>query len=466
MTTAGNAIEGNGTLALGSAFVNMAGDSAFLAALDAGTNTTLLPGIKRYQAYGQMFAAQVAFLLGRHGSAPNQDILQARSILANNQAAKLIDGIYGTHYATSDATIVAYVQSACGVTASSKGPVWVSPNGLSLEVHGIGNGGYDGGYGYNGMVLLPEMAKMMKDAGLETDDKHPVRDMALAAVHAFGNFIEPSVTTAGTSTLRREEVITFRKNFNVGEIGAAASYVAAYDLGDAQSLHAFHLERLFGMSPPEWSNGNIDEGQNRMFRWGSAYLGLVQNAITEAAGGAVTDPSGLTLLHESGHADGAWVDSVASAISVKHTAQHAFIVLNWRPYGYGDATAYVKPGTAGTLSNLARLHIITASADRVATVYLPTSAATGAETGFSSGGYASQYVLGYGPYVAALNLGASASSVTVPTTSGATWAHDWVSGIGFDLTKTHTLPVPANGGMLLTLGHDEADAMQASTIAF
>jgi hypothetical protein len=465
VATNGNAIEGNGTLALGSAFINLFSDSTFLGALDADISA-LVPGIKRYQAYGQMLAAHVAFLLTRHGSAPNQDILQARSILANNQAAKLIDGRYGTTYATVDAIIVAYVESACGVTASSKGPFWVSPNGLSLEVHGIGNGGFDGGYGYNGMVLLVEAAKMLKDAGLETDAYHPVRDIALTAAHAFSNFIEPSVTTAGTSTLRREEVLTFRKNFNVGEIGTAASYIAAYDFADTNALHAFHLERLFGMSPPEWSNGNIDEGQNRMFRWGTAYLGLVQNAIDSASGATVTDSSGVTFLHESAHADGAWADPVAGALSLKQDNQHAFIVLNWRPYGYGDASAYVKPDTVGALSNIARLHFITPQADRIVTAYLPTSVATGAATGFASGAYGSQYVFHYGPYVAVLNLASTASSVTVPDIVGAISAYDWMTGTVYDLTKTRALPVPANGGILLTIGSTPADAATASALAF
>jgi len=95
---------------------------------------------------------------------------------------------------------------------------------------------------------------------------------------------------AGTGGLRvAAPNFLFRKNFNVGEIGSAASYLAAFHFTDAAALHAFHLERLFGMSPPEWSNGNIDEGQNRMFRWGAAYVGLVQNAMAAAAGGAVTE---------------------------------------------------------------------------------------------------------------------------------------------------------------------------------
>lgn len=223
---------------------------------------------------------------------------------------------------------------------------------------------------------------------------------------------------------------------------------------------------MFGFSPPEWSNGNIDEGQNRMFRWGTAYLGLVQNAISAAAGGTVTDPSGVSFLHESAHADTAWADPVAGTISQKQNGQHAFIVLNWRPYGYGDASAYVKPGATGTLSNIARLHIITPSADRIVTAYLPTTTATGTTTGFTSGGYGGLYVFRFGQYVAALNLSSSAGSITLPPMAGTNAARDWVTGNNYDLAKTRTLAVTANAGMLLTLGNSQADATTASALAY
>jgi hypothetical protein len=451
LTAAGNAIEGNGTIALGEAFMNLSADATFLAALDQDINDTLAPGVKRSAAYAQMFSRHVTFLLGRHGSAPNQDILQARALITHNRAASFLDTRYGTHTATADATIVAYAQSACGVTASSKGPKWFSPAGLSLEVHGVGNGGYDGGYGLNGMVLAVDAAKLLADAGLETSTSHPVRDLALGAVHAFANFVAPSINPSNVTTLRREEATTFRKSLDVGEIGAAASYLAAYTYADPVALHAFHLERLYGIVPPDWSDGNVDEGQNRMFRWGTAYLGLVQNAITAAAGGAITDPSGVTFLHEPSHADGAWVDPIAGTLTFKQGGQDGYIALNWRPYGYGDASAYLQPGATGTLSNVARLHVTTPFADRIVTVYLPTSVVTGASVGFSSGGYGGLYLLRYGPYVAALNLGAAAATITIPGSAGRNAAYDWVAGAAHDLTSSRTVPVPGGSGLLLTL---------------
>jgi len=466
LTAAGNAIEGNGTIALGEAFMNLSTDATFLAALDQDINDTLAPGVKRSAAYTQMFSRHVTFLLGRHGSAPNQDILQARALITNNRAAKFLDARYGTSTATADASIVAYVQSACGVTGSSKGPKWFSPAGLSLEVHGIGNGGYDGGYGLNGMVLVVDAAKLLADAGLETSTSHPVRDLALGAVHAFANFVAPSINPSNVTTLRREEAITFRKSLDVGEIGAAASYLAAYTYADQVALHAFHLERLYGIAPPEFSSSNVDEGQNRMFRWGSAYLGLVQNAITAANGGAVTDPSGITFLHEPGHADGAWVDPTAGTLTFKQGGQDGYIALNWRPYGYGDASAYVQPGAAGTLSNVARLHVTTATADRIVTVYLPTSAATGAATGFSSGGYGGLYLLRYGPYVAALNLGTGAATITVPSGVGLNAAYDWVAGAAHDLTSSSALSVPAGSGLLVTLAATASATATVSALAY
>jgi hypothetical protein len=466
LTATGNAIEGNGTIALGEAFMNLSTDATFLAALDQDINDTLAPGVKRAAAYTQMFSRHVTFLLGRHGSAPNQDILQARALITNDRAATFLDTRYGTSTAAADATIIAYVQSACGVTASSKGPKWFSPAGLSLEVHGIGNGGYDGGYGLNGMVLAVDAAKLLADAGLETNTSHPVRDLALGAVHAFANFVAPSVNPSNVTTLRREEAITFRKSLDVGEIGAAASYLAAYTYADPVALHAFHLERLYGIVPPDWSDGNVDEGQNRMFRWGSAYLGLVQNAITAANGGAISDPSGITFLHEPTHADGAWVDPIAGTLTFKQGLQDGFVALDWRPYGYGDASAYVQPGATGTLSNVARLHITTPTADRIVTVYLPTSAATGETAGFSSGAYDSLYLLRYGPYVAALNLGTAAATITIPSGAGRNAGYDWVAGASYDLTSSRTLSVPAGSGLLVTLAASASATATVSALAY
>jgi hypothetical protein len=92
-----------------------------LAALDADINATLAPGVKRFQAWEQLFSRHLAFLLTRHGSAPNQDILQARALIATNQAAKLLDARYATTIALADSVVMAYVQGACGVAASSKG---------------------------------------------------------------------------------------------------------------------------------------------------------------------------------------------------------------------------------------------------------------------------------------------------------------------------------------------------------
>jgi hypothetical protein len=235
---------------------------------------------------------------------------------------------------------------------------------------------------------------------------------------------------------------------------------------DSVALHAFHLERLYGIAPPEFSSSNVDEGQNRMFRWGTAYLGLVGSAITAAAGGAVTDPSGVTFLHEPGQADGAWVDPTAGTLTFKQGGQDGYVALNWRPYGYGDASAYVQPGAAGTLSNVARLHITTPSADRIVTVYLPTSAATGAATGFSSGGYGGVYLLRYGPYVAALNLGAAAASITIPGGAGRNAAYDWVAGGVHDLASSRTISVPAGSGLLLTLAAVASATATASALAY
>ncbi|MBC7989776.1 MAG: hypothetical protein H7Y19_09370 [Luteimonas sp.] len=457
LNTGGSRLEGEGTQALGRMFIAAANDSTFLSALDQDIDATLAPGVKRWQAYAQMFSRHASFLHGHRGSAPNQDHLQAYALLLAHHAEKLLVARYPGQLGTTtitDAQMLTYLHQATGVLPSLQGPYWLSSQGLSLEVHGVGNGGYDGGgYGTNGMNLVIKIARSLKELGYETGASHPVRDVAVKAVHAFSNFYMPSVTAAGVATLRRENNITFRKNSNLGGVDTGASYTAAVQFGDAHALHGVFLQKNVGIrfvngSEVAWSDYATEAAD---------YLTL----IDRIGSGAATDS--VTFLHEDAHPDGAWVDVEAGAITFKQNGNHGFIALNHRPYGYGERGQYRNPSNpASTVSNTARMHLLGRNIERVATIAMPTDAATDATNGFSSGSYGGLYLVRFGPFVQALNLQSGPAAFTPPASTNARWAQDWVTGVSTDRSSAATWNLGSKTGALLTLGATQAAARQAS----
>ena len=249
-------IEGAGTWGLGSAIVQMKNDSPFLAALNQPISTTLEPGVPRYQAYQTMLVNHINFLTGSigHGHAPNQDLLQAKAYVYANLALRVLDTIYGTSLAQNNAAMYSnYLDETAGLATEQYEGIWISNGGLGLEVNGTGNGSYDGGYGWNDAYDLVWLAKILNDNGIETASLHPVRTVALNAVHAFSNFIYSSLVISGSgyaNTVREEEDLTFRKNLNIGEINAGAFYYAAVDFSDPYAIHGFYLEYANGIIRP------------------------------------------------------------------------------------------------------------------------------------------------------------------------------------------------------------------------
>ena len=455
-------IEGAGTWALGSAIVDLQNDSSFRTALNQPINSTLEPGVLRYQAYQTMLVNHISFLTGSigHGHAPNQDLLQAKAYVYTNLALRALDAIYGSSLAQSNANMYSYyLNEVAGLATEQYGGIWISNGGLGLEVNGTGNGSYDGGYGWNDAYDLVWLAKILNDNGIETSTSHPVRTVAINAVHAFSNFVFPSLVISGAgyaNTMREEETLTFRKNLDVGEINTAAFYYAAVDFSDPYALHGFYLEHSNGITQPmneagPWSDlpsvgsGNADDNAVQYLHGYADYL-----ALCNMVNSTPTDPTGITFLNETAHADGVWADPTGSTITIKHAGEKLAMVLNWRPLQAPGADN--KPSaSAEVVNNLARVHDTTATADRIATVMMPSNAATGASSSYTSGAFKTLYLGRYGNYLVGLNWQTSSVTMTLPPdmmTSGGT-ATDLVSGINYNLSTTSTVPVPASGAVAL-----------------
>ena len=318
LTAAGNAIEGNGTLALGSAFFNLSTDATFLAALDQPINATLAPGVMRYQAWAPA-------LLASRGVSPRPPRQRAQpghpaGARADRRqpGAKIIDRRKGTAYAIPDAMVLAYAQSACGVTASSKGPRWFSPvrpvagsarrrqrrlrRRLRDERHGAGRRG-------------SEDARRRGPRDRREPPRARRRSVGSARVRQLHR---PVADARRVATLRREEAITFRKNFNVGEIGIGRQ-----------------LPGRVHVTPTRWRcTRSTSSASSACRRPSGATATSTRGRTACSAGVAPTSawcrarslrrpaapspiPSGVTLLHEDAHAEGAWADAVAGALSFK-----------------------------------------------------------------------------------------------------------------------------------------------------
>jgi Bacterial Ig-like domain (group 3)/Abnormal spindle-like microcephaly-assoc'd, ASPM-SPD-2-Hydin len=456
-----NPIEGQGTWALGAAILQLQGDPSFRAALNQPISSTLEPGVLRYQAYQTMLVNNIGFLTGRigHGHAPNQDLLQARSYLYSNLALRALDAIYGTSLARSNAQMYSdYLNETSGLALSQASDLNISNGGLGLEVNGSLNGGYDGGYGWLDAYYLTDLARILNDNGIENATSHPVRDVAINATHAFSNFLYPSLVASGSgyaTTMRSEQFLTFRYEGNVGPIDTLSLYYPAVEFNDPYALHGFYLEHANGVSVPmllssPWNampgfnSGNAD---NTVAKAMLSYVDYV--TLCNMVNSQPTDPSGVTFLNETAHPDGVWADPTGSTIAIKHAGEDLRMVLNWRPLATPGVNVPLSP--TEPMNNVVRVHDTTATMDRLATVDMPASAATGASGNYTSGAAETLYVARYGNYLVGLNWQTSAATMTLPPdmqTSGGT-ATDLVSGTNYNLSTTTTVSVPAGGAVAL-----------------
>lgn len=465
----GSPIEGNGTWALGSAIVQLENDATFLAALDQPINPTLEPGVTRAQAYASMLLNHLNFLDTAHGHAPNQDQLQARAYIFTNLALQFLDSRYGTSNAISNSAVLSYVDTSFGLAEDQYGGVYVSPYGLSLELNGTGNGSYDGGYGEGGMRMMMRNAYFLSAYGIESSTVHPCLDRALLGVHSFSNFIYPSVISyaafnsyynysfsSGSSlqqssylpgyqtTYRKEENLTFRKNYSISELDTGSEYYSAAVFNDPYAIHAFYLEQAAGLSwnfPPV-SDAHFDDTVDDYIRSFGYYQTLAEMANSQS------DPSGVTFLQESNHADGVFADPEASTVVIKNKGEVLSIVLNWRPLQIPGQDN--KPsGSDEIVNNLARIHDSIASYDRIATIAMPYNSATGASGSYTSGIFGTLYIVRYGQYLVALNWQPSTATLTLPVDMNSGTTKDLVSGTNYNLAGTTSVSVPANGAVVL-----------------
>ncbi|WP_179488897.1 choice-of-anchor D domain-containing protein [Granulicella arctica] len=448
--TEGNPIEGQGTWAIGAAILQMQGDASFRTALNQPISSTLEPGVLRYQAYQTMLVENIDWLTSvyGHGHAPNQDLLEARLYLYANLALRALDNIYGTSLARTNAQMYSdYLDETSGLALAQANDLNISNGGLGLEVNGSLNGSFDGGYGWLDTNYLVDLAKILNDNGIETSSSHPVRTVAMNAAYAFSNFIYPSLVAAGSgydTTMRSEQFLTFRHEANVGPIATLQLYFAAADFNDPYAVHGFYLEHANGITFPAISGSQSD---NIAISNMTGYPDYV--TLSNQLNAQPNDPSGVTFLNEPAHADGVWADPTGSTIAIKHAGEDLRMVLNWRPLLTPGVSTPLSP--TEPMDNVVRVHDTTATMDRLATVRMPSSAATGASGNYTSGTVGTLYVARYGNYLVGLNWQNSAATMTLPPDmqiSGGT-ATDLASGTTYNLSTTTTVSVPAGGAVAL-----------------
>jgi hypothetical protein len=161
-----------------------------------------------------------------------------------------------------------------------------------------------------------------------------------------------------------------------------------------------------------------------------------------------TDPTGVTFLNETAHADGVWADPTGSTITIKHAGEKLAMVLNWRPLQAPGADN--KPvASAEVVNNLARIHDTTGTTDRIATVMMPSSPATGSSGSYTSGTFGTLYVGRYGNYLVGLNWQANNATMALAPDMTSGMATDLASGTTYNLATTTSVVVPAGGAVAL-----------------
>ena len=458
-------IEGQGVWGLGAAIYEMQNDSSFKTALNQPINSTLEPGVLRYQAYQTMLTNWVAS--NDHGHAPNQDMLAVKSYLWTELALRALDAIYSTSLAASNATMYSTnLNEATGlapiVNVAANG-YWVSQGGLGLERNGSFNGGFDGGYGQVDVGYLSWLAQILNMTGIETaTGSHPIRTVALNATKAFSNYIYPGLVPYGSgyqTTMLSEQALTFRNNSNVGIINFQSEYWNAAELNDPYALHGFYLEAQNGLT---WGGPGGDDGEEGQIHTYLDYvhLGNMYNAQPN-------DPSGVTWLNEPTHGNGAWADPSGSAITIQNNGEAIRMTLNWRPdeiYGGGITLSPTEP-----MDNVLRVHDTTQTMDRISTVMMPSSAATGASGSYTSGATPGTLFVGrYGNYLIGLNQATSAQTLTLPPdmqASGGT-ATDLMTGTNYNLATTTSISVPANNGAVALYQYLPTSTLSATSLNY
>jgi hypothetical protein len=432
----GGYLEGIDCQVLGDTLLSLLNDPA----LPGGTNIKTYLGqsfdanlnggsMLRAYAYERMLFNNLNYLRGDPGGTSSQNLFQILGAYADQVGLEKLQALYpnAAYPALPVSVGLNMVQQVMGLAPTSfrggfNNHFALSAEGLGKDGNNNLEGSYDRGYGEWFPELALQMAKLVaEDPGVSTTAQKSAVTAIQAQAHntviAYDQFLSTNLwatTTNGVTTYSQiispDDTISNRNENNAGSVSFdvdtefAASNPANTSLYSSDAARSAYLEAENGQTPELFFDNQTQNSNLQYLREVPDY---------EASINALVNTTPAPLPNESSAANYAWADVQAGVVAFQNNGERVYMNLNYR-------------GPMGGVDNIVRIHDTTATTDRIADIYMPSSGATEQSDGNLSGNFTQAWVARYGNYLVVLNRSSQSDTVSLPLGSGN--ATDLLSG--------------------------------------
>jgi hypothetical protein len=330
----------------------------------------------------------------------------------------------------------------------------ISPEGLGKDGNNNLEGSYDRGYGEWFPELALQMAKLAaEDPGVTTTAQKAavtaIEAQARNTVTTYDEFLSTNLwaTTTGSTTtysqiISPDDTISNRNENNVGSVSFdvhtefASSNPNNTALYTSDAARSAYLEAENGQTPELFFDNQTQNANLQYLREVPDY---------EASINALVNNTPAPLPNESSSTNFAWADVQGGVVAFQNDGERIYMSLNYR-------------GPMAGVDNIVRIYDTTATADRIADVYMPSSGATEQSDGNLSGGFTQPWVARYGNYLVVLNRSSQADTITLPPGLGS--ATNLLTGTGYAMGSSFS--VAAGQAAIIYLGSASVTSVAAS----
>ena len=454
----GGFLEGIDTQVLGDTLLALFNDPA----LPSGTNLKTYLGqsfdanlnggsMLRAYAYERMLFNNLNYLRSTPGGTSSQNLFQILGAYADQVGLEKLQALYpnAAYPALPVSVGLNMAEQVMGTAPTTfrggyNNHYAISAEGLGKDGNNNLEGSYDRGYGQWFPELALQMAKLAaQDPGATSSaDKAAVARIAVQAkntVTTYDEFLSDNLwatTSGGTTTYSQiispDDTISNRNENNADNIPIdvntefAASNPANTTLYSTQAARSAYLLAENGKTPELFFDNQTQNSNLQFIRELPDY---------EASINALVNNTPAALPAETATSNFAWADVGAGVVAFQNNGERVYMNLNYR-------------GPMAGVDNIVRIHDTTATADRIADVYMPSSGATIQSDRNLSGNFSQAWIARYGDYLVVLNRAATADSVNLPP--GAGNATDLLTGNTFAMGGTFS--VAAGQAAIIYLG--------------
>jgi hypothetical protein len=405
----------------------------------------------RAYAYERMLFNNMNYLRGDPGGTSSQNLFQVVGAYADQIALETLQALYpnGAYPALPASVGLNMAQQVMGTAPTSfrggyNSHFALSPEGLGKDGNNNLEGSYDRGYGEWFPELALQMAKLVaEDPGVTTTVQKAavtaIQTEARNTVTTYDEFLSTNLwaTTNGSTTtysqiISPDDTISNRNENNAGSVSFdvdtefASSNPNNTSLYTSDAARSAYLEAENGQTPELFFDNQTQNSNLQYLREVPDY---------EASINALVNNTPAPLPNESSSTNFAWADVVGGVVAFQDNGERVYMSLNYR-------------GPMGGVDNIVRIHDTTATSDRIADIYMPSSGATEQSDGNLSGGFAQAWVARYGKYLVVLNRSSQSDTVSLPAGSGN--ATDLLTGNTYAMGGSFS--VPAGQAAIIYLG--------------